>query len=133
MPIYDYVCASCRQKAEVIHGIDAPGPRFCPACGAEGTMRKTFAAPTVHFKGSGWAKKDRSSSSGTRTRAAAAGESGDGSSKAGDSSATSGSDGEKGSASGGDAGGGDSTSRASRGTDTTTTKGTGGAARSDEG
>ena len=62
MPIYDYVCSNCRQLTEVIHGIDAPGPRFCPACGAEGTLRKTFAATAVHFKGSGWAKKDRSSS-----------------------------------------------------------------------
>ena len=62
MPIYDYLCSSCGERTEVIHGIDAPGPRFCPACGAEGTLRKTFAPPAVHFKGSGWAKKDRSSS-----------------------------------------------------------------------
>jgi putative FmdB family regulatory protein len=78
VPIYDYVCASCRQKTEVIHGIDAPGPRFCPACGAEGTMRKTFATPTVHFKGSGWAKKDRSSSSRARARAGAGSSSSEG-------------------------------------------------------
>ncbi len=82
MPIYDYVCASCHQKTEVIHGIEAPGPRFCPSCGAEGTLRKTFAAPTVHFKGSGWAKKDRSSASRTRAPSGAgsstSGEAGDG-------------------------------------------------------
>ena len=35
---------------------------FCPSCGREGTMRKQFVAPTIHFKGSGWAKKDRGSS-----------------------------------------------------------------------
>jgi putative FmdB family regulatory protein len=64
MPIYDYLCSNCGQKTEFIHGINAPAPRFCPACGAEGTLRKTFATPAVHFKGSGWAKKDRSSSSG---------------------------------------------------------------------
>src|SRR4051794_14944679 len=69
MPIYDYLCSNCGQTTEVIHGIEAPGPRFCPACGAEGTLRKAFAAPTVHFKGSGWAKKDRSSSSGSRAKA----------------------------------------------------------------
>ena len=68
MPIYDYLCSNCGQKTEFIHGIDAPAPRFCPACGAEGTLRKTFAAPAVLFKGSGWAKKDRSSSSGARAR-----------------------------------------------------------------
>ena len=68
MPIYDYLCSSCGQKTEVIHGIHAPAPRFCPACGADGTLRKTFATPAVHFKGSGWAKKDRSSSSASRSK-----------------------------------------------------------------
>ena len=138
MPIYDYACASCRQKTEVIHGIDAPGPRFCPACGAEGTMRKTFAAPTVHFKGSGWAKKDRSSSISARTRAVAAGgDSAESSSKAGESGAPSGSDGGTGSASGSGAGAGGGSGggsgRGSGGTDKTTTKGAGGSSRSDEG
>jgi putative FmdB family regulatory protein len=71
VPIYDYVCASCGQVTEVIHGIDAPGPRFCPACGREGTLRKSIAAPAVLFKGSGWAKKDRSSSGGARAKAGA--------------------------------------------------------------
>jgi putative FmdB family regulatory protein len=85
MPIYDYLCSNCGQTTEVIHGIDAPGPRYCPACGAEGTLRKTFATPTVHFKGSGWAKKDRSSSSGARAKsgpaASSSTEGGDGASK----------------------------------------------------
>ena len=62
MPIYDYTCAACGHLTEVIHGMREGGPRFCPSCGAEGTMRKGFAAPAVHFKGSGWAKKDRSAS-----------------------------------------------------------------------
>lgn len=66
MPIYDYVCGACGQRTEVIHGIAAPSPQFCPACGVEGQLRKALVAPTVHFKGSGWAKKDRS----TSTRAA---------------------------------------------------------------
>jgi len=68
MPIYDYRCSNCGQTTEVIHGIDVPAPRFCPVCGAEGTLRKAFAAPAVVFKGSGWAKKDRSSSSGARSK-----------------------------------------------------------------
>ena len=85
MPIYDYLCSNCGQKTEVIHGINAPAPRYCPVCGAEGTLRKTFATPAVHFKGSGWAKKDRSSSSGARAKSTAAASSstdaGDGGSK----------------------------------------------------
>jgi putative FmdB family regulatory protein len=63
VPVYDYVCSRCHRLTEVVHGIEAEGPRFCPECGAEGTMTKVFSAPSVHFKGSGWAKKDRSSSS----------------------------------------------------------------------
>jgi putative FmdB family regulatory protein len=68
VPIYDYLCSTCGETTEVIHGITAPGPRFCPACGAEDTLRKAFVVPSVHFKGSGWAKKDRSTAS-TKARA----------------------------------------------------------------
>ena len=88
MPIYDYVCSNCKQRTEVIHGINDAGPRFCPACGAEGTLTKAFSTPAVHFKGSGWAKKDRSSSSGTRTKAAAAAD-GKADSTSGDAAGTS--------------------------------------------
>lgn len=63
MPIYDYGCSACGHLIEVVHGIHDHGPRFCPECGAEGTMAKAFAPPTFHFKGSGWAKKDRSAAS----------------------------------------------------------------------
>ncbi|HEX5824176.1 MAG TPA: zinc ribbon domain-containing protein [Candidatus Limnocylindrales bacterium] len=63
MPIYDYACTSCRHVVEVIHRISEPGPHFCPNCGAEGTMRKAVTTSAVHFKGTGWAKKDRSASS----------------------------------------------------------------------
>ncbi len=62
MPIYDYVCESCGHVMEVSHGINATGPTECPECG--GTLSKAFAAPAIHFRGSGWAKKDRKSVSG---------------------------------------------------------------------
>ena len=91
MPIYDYICASCGQTTEVIHGIEAPGPRFCPVCGAEGTLHKTIVRTAVHFKGSGWAKKDRSSATGSRTKsgaASSAGEAGDGTGKPGEAAST---------------------------------------------
>jgi putative FmdB family regulatory protein len=70
MPIYEYVCTSCDHRADILHGINDPGPNFCPSCGGEGTMRKQFAPPAIHYKGSGWAKKDRGGSSGG-TKAAA--------------------------------------------------------------
>lgn len=62
MPVYDYICSACRHRTEFIHGINEDGPRFCPACGAENTMRKGFTTPSIVFKGSGWAKKDRATS-----------------------------------------------------------------------
>ena len=68
MPIYDYTCSNCRKVTEVIHGINDPGPKFCPECGAEGTMTKKWVAPTIHFKGSGWAKKDRSTARSSKAK-----------------------------------------------------------------
>ena len=59
MPIYEYQCTVCGDRSDILHGINESGPRFCPACGAEGKMRKAFTAPAIVFKGSGWAKKDR--------------------------------------------------------------------------
>jgi putative FmdB family regulatory protein len=87
VPIYDYSCTACGHLTEVIHGIYDDGPRFCPACGSEGTMRKGFATPAVHFKGSGWARKDRSGAS-ARSRA-----SGDGGSDVGSDSGSDGASG----------------------------------------
>ena len=59
MPIYEYLCRACGHRTEILHGINEPGPQFCPACGAEGKLRKAISAPSIVFKGSGWAKKDR--------------------------------------------------------------------------
>jgi putative FmdB family regulatory protein len=59
VPTYDYRCGVCGHRVEVVHGLHAHGPKVCPSCGAEGSMRKLLSAPTIVFKGSGWAKKDR--------------------------------------------------------------------------
>lgn len=71
MPVYDYVCGSCGHRFEVFHGLNESGPHQCPLC--EGSVTRAFVPPTIHFKGSGWAKKDRQSSSGAAARKAAAG------------------------------------------------------------
>jgi putative FmdB family regulatory protein len=73
MPIYEYVCTACDHRADILLGINDPGPRFCPSCGREGTMRKQFAPPTIHYKGTGWAKKDRGGSSTGRRAASSSG------------------------------------------------------------
>ena len=57
MPIYDYVCGSCGHRFEVLRGINEAGPHQCPECG--GPVARAFMPPTIHFKGSGWAKTDR--------------------------------------------------------------------------
>jgi putative FmdB family regulatory protein len=67
MPLYDYDCLACGRRIEVVHGVHAPGPTHCPNCGA-GPLKKAISAPAVHFKGSGWAKRDRRA---TITQAAA--------------------------------------------------------------
>ena len=56
MPTYDYGCTICGREVEVMHGVHGHGPASCEHCG--GPMRKLLSAPTIHFKGSGWAKKD---------------------------------------------------------------------------
>ena len=65
MPTYDYVCTNCGHRLEVLHGVNAPGPTACPDCG--GRLRRSFSPPTIHFKGSGWAKVDRRSASSSRS------------------------------------------------------------------
>ena len=99
MPTYDYACAACGHRFEVVHGVHGHGPETCPSCGG-GPVRKAFAPPTVVFKGSGWAKVDRrTSSSGASKRDS--GDSGDEGSKAkpsgGDAAATASTGGEGGS------------------------------------
>jgi putative FmdB family regulatory protein len=61
VPVYEYHCTACGHRTDILHGFNESGPHFCPACGAEGTMRKAFAPPAIVFKGSGWAKKERHS------------------------------------------------------------------------
>ncbi|HET7727089.1 MAG TPA: FmdB family zinc ribbon protein [Candidatus Limnocylindrales bacterium] len=84
MPIYEYVCTACDHRADILHGLNDPGPNFCPSCGKEGTMRKQFAPPAIHYKGSGWAKKDRSVKP---SKAASASDDGTGKADAGDKAA----------------------------------------------
>jgi putative FmdB family regulatory protein len=58
MPLYDYECAACGRTFEVIHGVHADSPAACPLCGG-GPVRKAITAAAIHYKGSGWAKKER--------------------------------------------------------------------------
>jgi putative FmdB family regulatory protein len=79
MPIYEYACTACGRSVEVVHGVHAAGPEVCEVCG--GRMRKLVSTPSIHFKGSGWAKKDARDGARQRAEAGArdAGERGAGS------------------------------------------------------
>jgi putative FmdB family regulatory protein len=89
MPIYEYLCRACGHRTEILHGINDPGPQFCPACGAEGKLRKAITAPSVVFKGSGWAKKDRRPAASSKKSAGSEGETASTAAKSGDSAAAS--------------------------------------------
>ena len=66
MPLYDYRCTACGFVVEVMHGIGGSGPETCEACG--GVMRKAVSTPSIHFKGSGWAKKDAAAASAKKAK-----------------------------------------------------------------
>ena len=76
MPLYDYVCTNCGHEIEVMHSVHGHGPSACSVCG--GPMKKAIVAPAVHFKGSGWARKESSGGSSRSNRASS--DSGSGSS-----------------------------------------------------
>ena len=70
LPLYEYECAKCHRRFELIEKVDAKKTRKCPKCG--GKAERLFPAPAIQFKGSGWyvtdyAGKGRSPSKGEKT------------------------------------------------------------------
>ena len=74
MPIYEYVCGSCKKKTEVIQGVNDAPLKVCPHCG--GKLKKAISAPAIQFKGSGFYITDyaRGSSSGGESGEKSSGE-----------------------------------------------------------
>ena len=100
MPAYDYDCANCGTRFEVIHSVHADPPTTCPVCGSV-KIKKAISAPAIHYKGSGWAKKERrATATPSASRSATDGSSGDGGSSS-DGGSGAGGSGEKGSGEGG--------------------------------
>jgi putative FmdB family regulatory protein len=121
VPRYDYICQN-GHIVEVMHGVNDPGPARCERCGTE--MRKLLSTPSIVFKGSGWAKKDRSTKPATKAKGTTDNEakpstSSDGqSTKSGTDSTGSGSSGSStGSGSSGSSGGSGSSDSGSSGSD----------------
>lgn len=57
MPIYDYRCDKCQMVIEVMSSGVSREMRRHAIDG--GTLRRIFSAPSIVYKGAGWAKKDR--------------------------------------------------------------------------
>ena len=56
MPLYEYQCAKCGERFEILQKISDPLYTHCPKCGGE--MRKLLSSPAIQFKGSGFYKTD---------------------------------------------------------------------------
>jgi len=68
MPLYDYDCSACGRRFEVAHGVHVESPACCPLCGS-GPVRKAITAAAIHYKGSGWAKKERRATTASSSKA----------------------------------------------------------------
>ena len=60
MPLYEYKCANCGERVEIIQRVSDKPYSICPKCGGE--MKKQISAPAIQFKGSGFYKTDYASS-----------------------------------------------------------------------
>src|SRR2546428_6070309 len=77
MPIYEYVCQSCRRKTEAIQRMGERPLKICPHCG--GSLKKAFSAPAIQFKGSGWYVTDYAGAKGEQKAKEAAADTKEGS------------------------------------------------------
>ena len=67
MPLYEYECAACGGRFEMIQKFSDDPPAECRLC-AKGPVRRLLSSPAIQFKGSGWyitdyAKKGQTDSS----------------------------------------------------------------------
>ena len=56
MPLYEYECAQCKERVEILQRMSDPPYTHCPKCGGE--VRKLVSSPAIQFKGSGFYKTD---------------------------------------------------------------------------
>lgn len=52
MPFFDYHCASCDHRFEVLQKIDDPAPSACPSCNQAGP-KKLLSAPAIQSSAGG--------------------------------------------------------------------------------
>jgi len=59
MPIYEYLCSSCKEITERWQKFSDPPLTSCPKCGGE--VKKLISLNAFHLKGSGWYVTDYAS------------------------------------------------------------------------
>ena len=53
MPIYEYECAACGERFELIRKFSDPPVDTCTMCG-KGPVQRLVSSPAIQFKGTGW-------------------------------------------------------------------------------
>lgn len=58
MPIYAFECAACGHAFDRLQKLSDADPAQCPACSAEGGVRRQLTAPQFRLAGGGWYETD---------------------------------------------------------------------------
>lgn len=58
MPIYAFACDACGHSFDRLQKLSDADPTVCPACGAEGAVRRQLTAPQFRLAGGGWYETD---------------------------------------------------------------------------
>ena len=58
MPIYAFECAACGHAFDRLQKLSDADPTQCPACSAEGGVRRQLTAPQFRLAGGGWYETD---------------------------------------------------------------------------
>lgn len=73
MPLYEYECARCGKRFELIQKFSDPPQAACATCG--GPAQRQLSAPALQFKGSGWYVTDYARKSAPAEKSEGTGES----------------------------------------------------------
>lgn len=57
MPIFEYICSTCKHVFDKIQKFSDPPLSECPECHKH-TLEKQISTGNIHFKGTGWYETD---------------------------------------------------------------------------